>query len=177
MVANLNCSSSCSYDLQYGENAMPAILAMAEDRFVKPLYPLLGDELGFDDHPEAFALLTEAELPPEFTTYNSPFMIDDEDFDFEPKLPKKPKEAEIDPGLLPPPLADDAEDDGVKVSDFDFDFDEDFAEEEDDEYGIEHAMDDEEIPDKLEEIESAADDVAPPADDEEIIPEDVGDDE
>lgn len=161
---------------------MPATLAVGSDYFVKPLYPLFGDELGYDDFPEAFAMLTKDELPPEFTTYNKPFMIDDEDIDL-PVFPgKKHQDTEIDPTLLPPPLDDDAEDDGVKVSDFDYNFDDgvgkefggDFAPEEDDEYDLEHTMaDDEEIPDKLEEIETAADDVAAPADDEEVIPEDV----
>lgn len=161
-----------------------AVTLEAPQTFYHSRYPLVED-LDPQELPEAFSCLYEDELPPVFTTYNQPFMIDEEEFDFgkELKIPGvKEDQHELGEGLLPTAEADEL-DDEFPASDFDHNFDAgvgrefdgDFEPELDDEYELEHAMDDdlEAVPDKLAEIEEAADDVVTPADDEEIVPDDI----
>jgi hypothetical protein len=161
-----------------------AVTLEAPRAFYHSRYPLVED-LDPRELPEAFSFLSADELPPEFTAYNQPFMIDEEDIDFgkEFKLPgTKDDEHELGPGLLPPAEVEEL-DEEFPASDFDHNFDNgvgkefdgDFAPEEDDEYDLESSDDEdlEAIPDKLAEIEEAADDVVPPADDEEVIPDDI----
>lgn len=152
----------------------------------RPRYLLWGETLSPWELPEAFTPLTPDEMPPVFTaTRNQPFMIDEEDIDFgkELKIPGTPEdEHELTPGLLPPAEVEEI-DEEFPANDFDHNFDDgvgkefggDFAPEEDDEYELEHAMDEDltTVPDKIEEIENSDDDVAAVPDDEEIIPEDV----